>query len=78
MLDFDAMKNVSIERVNRDDLVDIQSISVDKNLSKDERIAEFIRQIGNPYCFKCGKFVVKARYADNGPSLEDCLQAILL
>lgn len=78
MLDFDAMKNVPIERVNKDDLVDIQSISVDKNLSKDERIAEFIRQIGNPYCFRCGKFVVKARYADNGPSLEECLQAILL
>lgn len=78
MLDFDTMKNVPIERVNKDDLVDIQSVSVDKNLSKDERIAEFIRQIGNPYCFKCGKFVVKARYADNGPSLEECLQAILL
>lgn len=78
MLDFDAMKNIPIERVNKDDLVDIQSVSVDKNLSKEERIAEFIRQIGNPYCFKCGKFIVKARYADNGPSLEECLQAILL
>lgn len=78
MFDFEAMKNVSLESVNKDELVDIQSISVDKELPKEERIAEFIRQIKNPYCYKCGKFIVKARYADNGPSLEECIQAILL
>ena len=37
-------------------LVDIQDVSVDPNLPKEERIAEFVRQIKNPYCFKCGKF----------------------
>ena len=78
MYDLDAMKAAALEQVNRENLVDIRSITIDKTLSKEERIAEFIRQIKNPYCFKCGKFVVKARYADNGPSLEQCLQAILL
>jgi len=78
MDDFDAMKNIPLDQINRDNLIDIQSITVDKTLTKEERIADFIRQIGNPYCFKCGKFIVKARYADNGPSLEECLQSILL
>jgi len=78
MDDLDAMKNIPLDQINRDNLIDIQSITVDKALTKEERIADFIRQIGNPYCFKCGKFIVKARYADNGPSLEECLQSILL
>jgi len=78
MYDLDAMKNIPLDQINRDNLIDIQSITVDKTLTKEERIADFIRQIGNPYCFKCGKFIVKARYADNGPSLEECLQSILL
>ena len=58
-------------------LVDIKDVSVDKNLSKDERIAEYVRQIKNPYCFKCGKFTVNVKFAENGPSLEDCLQRLV-
>jgi len=59
-------------------LVDIRDISVDPNLPKEERIAEFLRQIKNPYHFKCGKFTVRARYNEDGPSLEDCLKQILI
>ena len=59
-------------------LVDIRDVSVDQNLPKEERIAEFLRQIKNPYCFRCGKFTVRARFANNGVSLEDCLKQILL
>ena len=59
-------------------LVDIRDVSVDPKLSKEERIAEFLRQIKNPYCFKCGKFTVRAQFADNGVSLEDCLKQILI
>jgi len=59
------------------DLVDIRTVTVDKNLTKQERIAEFIRQIKNPYRFKCGKFTVTARFAENGATLEECLQRIM-
>ena len=59
-------------------LVDIQDVSVDPNLPKEERIAEFVRQIKNPYCFQCGKFTVRARFAPDGPSREDCLKQILI
>lgn len=59
-------------------LADIRDVSVDQGLPKEERIAEFLRQIKNPYCFRCGKFTVRARFADNGVSLEDCLKEILI
>ena len=64
--------------INEQELVDITTVSVDKSLPKSERIAEYIRQIKNPYCFKCGKITVKAKFADNGVSLEDCLQRIFI
>lgn len=63
--------------VNTDTLVDIRDIKVDKNLPRQERITEFARQIRNPYCFRCGKFVVTARFAEDGPTLEECLQRII-
>ena len=58
-------------------LVDINDVAVDKDLPKNERIAEFIRQIKDPYYFKCGKFTVKVRFADNGVTLEERLKSIL-
>ena len=63
---------------NPDTLVDINDISVNKDLPKPERIKEYIRQINNPYCFKCGNFVVTAKYSDKGLSSEDCLQSIIV
>lgn len=59
-------------------LVDIRDVHVDPSLPKDERIKEYLRQIKNPYCFKCGAFTVHARFAKDGPTLEDCLKQILL
>lgn len=66
------------ERIPQTELADIQTIAVDQALSKEERIAEFLRQIKNPYCFKCGKFTVQAQFSPNGVSLEDCLKQILI
>lgn len=63
--------------VPMDELVDIREVFVDKNLPKEERIAAFIRQIKNPYRFRCGDFVVNACFAGNGVTLEECLQGIL-
>ena len=59
-------------------LADISNVKVDTNLPREERIAEFVRQIKNPYHYKCGKFTVRARFAENGAKFEDCLAGILL
>ena len=58
-------------------LVDIRSISVDKSLSKEERMDEFIRQIKNPYRFKCGAFIVNASFAAEQVTIEERLQSII-
>jgi len=66
------------DNITTADLVDIRTVTVDKELSKHERITEFIRQIKNPYRFKCGKFTVTVRFAENGPTLEDCLRQLVM
>lgn len=62
--------------INTEHLVDIRDVRVDKSLPREERIAEFVRQIKNPYRFRCGGFTVTARFAEDGPTLEDCLRQI--
>jgi len=63
--------------INIADLVDIRDIHVDPKLSKCDRILEYLRQIKDPFHFKCGKFTITARFAEDGPTLEDCLQQIM-
>ncbi len=59
------------------ELVDIRSVSVNRNLPKEERISDFVKQIKNPYLFKCGKYTVKASFSENGQTLEECIKGLI-
>ena len=72
------MAEIDIRTVDTSSLVDIEQVQKKTNLPQEERIADYIRQIKNPYCFKCGNFVVTAKYSDKGLSIEDCLQSIII
>ena len=61
----------------KDELVDIRAVSVSKELPKEERIAEFVRQIKNPYCFRCGDFTIRASFASDGVTIEERLQGLV-
>ena len=63
--------------ITNESLVDIRDVKVDKTLPKNERIASFIRQIKNPYHFRCCDFVYTTRFTEGGKTLEQCLQGIL-
>ena len=63
--------------ITNDSLIDIRDVKVDKTLPKPERITSFIRQIKNPYHFRCGEFVITTRFSEGGQTLEQCLQGIL-
>lgn len=65
------------DNINPQELVDIRDIHIDKNMPKQERISEFVRQIKDPYHFRCGKFTVTASFSEHGPTLEECLQRII-
>lgn len=67
----EAMQNVDIRSVNPDTLRDIRDVVINTDLPKRERILDFIRQIGNPYCYRHGKYVVKVSFTDTDVTLED-------
>ncbi|MBQ8941177.1 MAG: hypothetical protein IJ062_05015 [Firmicutes bacterium] len=63
-------------KIMTDTLADINDVDVDRKLNKQERIKEFIRQIKDPYRFKCGDIIVESRYSANGLFYKDRLQNI--
>ena len=65
------------ETDGRDNLVDIRDVTVEKDLPKEQRIESFVRQIKNPYRFRCGNFVINASFNGSGMTLEECLKGIL-
>ena len=73
----EAMENVDVRAVDPDSLRDIRDVVVNPDLPKKERILDFIRQIGNPYCYRHGQFVIKVTFADTDVTLEDRMLAYI-
>lgn len=42
-------------------------------LATDERLAEYLEKIGDPYCFQCGNIVVRTQFTEGGSSLASSL-----
>lgn len=68
-----AMQDTDLNEIDRDNLVDIRDVEINSELPVQERILDYIQQIGNPYCYKHGKYVVKISFSDTDVTLEDRL-----
>lgn len=75
--ELESMKNVDIRTVNPATLRDIRDVKINTALPKTQRIQDYIRQIGNPYCYRHGRYVVKISFADTNVTLEERLQAYI-
>ena len=72
------MRSVDPRTIDRGTLRDIRSVSIDTSQPKEARIRDYVRQVGNPYCYLHGKYVVKVSFADSGPTLEDKLASYIV
>lgn len=57
--------------------VDISDVKIDPDLPIVQRIEDYIRQIKNPYAFKCGEIAVNVRFSHNGKTLKDAMTSYL-
>ena len=73
----EEIKAVDIRTVDPETLVDVTTIIIDENLSKEERVKEYLRQVKNPYCFKVGDVVVKCSYSNDGVTLKDRFEQLV-
>jgi hypothetical protein len=69
-----CMASVDVRTVDTGSLVDIADVKINKELPKKERVSDYIRQIGNPYCYISHGVVVKLKFTGE-KTLEDCLAA---
>ena len=69
-----CMRQQNIKEINKDDLVDIRSVTVDTSLPPEQRMVDYLEKIKNPYCFRCGDAVVSIHFAAKGNSLESLLK----
>jgi hypothetical protein len=73
----EQMKSVDIRTVDRDSLVDASDLLVDIDLPKKERMMSVKNYLGNPYCFKCGKIIVKLEYAQTTATIDDRVESYM-
>ena len=71
------MRDVDLKYVDKSTLGDLQKVRIKKELPIPERVADFISQIGNPYCFKVGDMVVKLKFKEDGTSCQEAFYSMV-
>lgn len=75
MMTLEEMRNVDVRTVDPDTLHDRKDVHIDRRQPKQKRIASYLRQIGNPYCYLDNGIVVKVGFADSRSTIDDRLES---
>lgn len=75
--DLDSLKAVDVRTVDKSKLVDLNTVHIDESQPVPLRVASFVEQIGNPYCFRVGDVAVKVKYRADGPTFQQNMEDIL-
>ena len=70
------LQETDIRSVKSEDLIDIDSVTIRKDLPPEERVKDYIHQIRNPYCYLSHGVIVKISFSGTR-TLEDCLETCL-
>lgn len=61
-----------------DDMQDISKCRIDRDLPEEKRKKQYMKQVGNPYLVRVNSMKFKVRFSNNGISLTDAFQNMLL
>lgn len=67
----DEMAAVDIRTVDINTLTDLRDIEIDASRPVPQKIKAWVEQTNNIYIHRMGDYVVKVRYQEEGPSLND-------
>ena len=76
--EYRALLAVDFEDVELSSLADISKLRIDRDQPLEKRKQQYLRKVGNPYMVRVGNIKVKVRFADNGVSMEDAFENMLL
>ena len=76
--EYRALLDTDFSDVDIEDLTDVRKIKIDKNLPQEKRQAQYLKQVGNPYLLRRGSMMIKVSFANNGLSMEQAFENLLL
>lgn len=77
VMELDALKDVDVRTVEKEGLVDIRKVEIDRSLPLEERKRAYLEAVGNPYAVRVGDMKVRVRFAENGVSFEEAFENML-
>ncbi len=76
--EYRALLDVDFGDVELGSLTDISKLRIDKGQSLEKRRQQYLKKVGNPYLVRVGNMKVKVRFSDNGVSMEEAFENMLL
>lgn len=76
--EYRALLDVDFDDVDIKDMPDMAEIKINKSLSQEERQKQYLDKVGNPYLIRIGNMKIKVRFANNGISMEQAFENLLL
>lgn len=70
----DKMAEVDVRDVDINELSDLQDIVIDTKEPVSKKLRSFAEQSANIYIHRMGDYVVKVRFQENGPSIDDKME----
>ena len=71
------LSRISLFDVCADEVGTITEVTIDRSKKPIDRIASLIEQVGNPYIYRDGSMIVKISFANNGKTLQSCMEDYL-
>lgn len=71
------MAAVDIRSVDIDSLTDLRDIVIDTKMPVSQKLASFAEQTDNVYVHRIGDYIVKVRFQQEGPSIDEKMEEYL-
>jgi hypothetical protein len=69
-----TIRQTPFGEVDMSKLADILDVRIDTSQPIEERRKSYLRQIRNPYLYRCDDVIVKVSFAESGATLKDRLR----
>ena len=69
-------EKMDVRSIDRSKRQSLDQVKIDTSLPCEQRVKNFVEQIGNPYCYLDGDVVVSLGFSDTGVCLKDQLKAL--
>ena len=76
--EYRALLDVDFDEVDIKDMPDMAEMKINKSLAQEERQKQYLDKVGNPYLIRIGNMKIKVRFANNGISMEQAFENLLL